>query len=361
MKFGMFAVPVSIDYSEGRESAQEVIEWDLKQAELADQAGIDEMYFAEHYTLGHEPSPSPDIMIAAASQRTKQIRLGAMAHLLPYHNPTALAFRTMWLDHMTGGRYIAGFAPGAYKSDAQLFATGKNNAKMLSEGLDVVDAIWTKQGPFTIDGEYYHVDMPAYSDEIAGPHLRPLQEPRPPVLMTGMSPNSGTLVEAGRRGFYPVSQQVKTDIVKTHWASYSEAAIAAGYTPDRSEWRIVRDFFVADTDEEAREIALNYGLARVWNGYLIPAFKKLGLFPLLVGDVPEEKVTAEYLIDNFFFVGSPETVAEKVRALYGEVGGFGRLCFSAGPYQDAVPQYQRHLELTSTKLRDLLADLDGNN
>lgn len=361
MKFGMFTVPISIEYAEGRETAKEVIDWDLQQAEWADQAGIDEMYFAEHYTLGHEPSPSPDAMIAAASQRTENIKLGAMAHLLPYHNPVSLAFRSMWLDHMTGGRYIAGFAPGAYASDAQLFGTGKNNARMLSEGLDVVDAIWTRKGPFTIDGEFYKVDMPAYDEAIAGPHLTPLQSPRPTVLMTGMSPNSGTLAEAGRRGFSPVSQQVKTDILKTHWDTFANAATSAGHTADRSQWRVVRDFFVADTDAEAREIALSSGLARVWEGYLLPAFKKLGLFPFLVGDTPEELVDIEYLVDNFFFVGSPETVAEKVRALYNELGGFGYLCFSGGPYQDAIPAYKRHLELSSGKLRELLSDLDGNN
>jgi alkanesulfonate monooxygenase SsuD/methylene tetrahydromethanopterin reductase-like flavin-dependent oxidoreductase (luciferase family) len=300
-------------------------------------------------------------MIAAASQRTKQIRLGAMAHLLPYHNPVALAFRSMWLDHMTGGRYIAGFAPGAYASDAQLFGTGKNNPKMLVEGLDIIDAIWTRKGPFTIEGEFWKVDMPAYDEDIAGPHLTPLQSPRPTVLMTGMSPNSRTLEEAGRRGFSPVSQQVSDEILLTHWETFSKAAASAGHTANRSEWRIFRDFFVADTDEEARETALTSGFARNWEGYLIPSFKKLGIFPLLLGDVPEEKVDLEYLVDNFFMVGSPETVAEKIRALYDKVGGFGYLCFGGGAYQDSVPAYKRHLELTGGKLRDLLSDLDGQS
>ncbi|MUL79033.1 LLM class flavin-dependent oxidoreductase [Mycolicibacterium sp. CBMA 226] len=358
MKFGMFTVPISVKYAEGQETAKEVIDWDLQQAEWADQAGIDEVYFAEHYTLGHEPSPSPDVMIAAASQRTNRIRLGAMAHLLPYHNPVALAFRTMWLDHMTDGRYLAGFAPGAYASDAQLFGTGSNNPRMLIEGLDIVDAIWTRKGPFTIEGEFWKVDMPAYDAAIAGPHLAPKQGPRPTVLMTGMSQGSKTLSEAGRRGYSPVSQQVRPDILLTHWETYADAAKSAGHTPDRSEWRIVHDFFVADTDDEARKLAVSSGLARVWEGYLIPSFKKLGIMPLLVGPgVAEEDVDIEYLVDNFFFVGSPETVASKVRELYEYTGGFGYLCFSGGPYQDAIPGYQRHLELTNGPLRELLSDL----
>jgi alkanesulfonate monooxygenase SsuD/methylene tetrahydromethanopterin reductase-like flavin-dependent oxidoreductase (luciferase family) len=160
MRFGVFSIPFTIEYAEGRASAKEVIDWDMQIVKWADQYGIDEAFFAEHYTLGHEPSPAPDLMIAAASQVTKEIKLGAAAHLLPYHNPIALAYRMMWLDHMTGGRYIAGVAPGAYPSDAQLFGTGNNNPKMMAEALDIIEAIWTKPGPFTINGEFWNVDMP---------------------------------------------------------------------------------------------------------------------------------------------------------------------------------------------------------
>jgi alkanesulfonate monooxygenase SsuD/methylene tetrahydromethanopterin reductase-like flavin-dependent oxidoreductase (luciferase family) len=96
----------------------------------------------------------------------------------------------------------------------------------------------------------------------------------------------------------------------------------------------------------------------VWEGYLIPSFKKLGILPLLVGPgVAEEDINIEYLVDKFFFVGSPETVAAKIRELYDYTGGFGYLCFSGGPYQDAIPAYQRHLELTNGPLREMLADL----
>ncbi|WP_432514392.1 LLM class flavin-dependent oxidoreductase, partial [Kineococcus sp. SYSU DK001] len=124
MKFGILNIPYASQYAAGRESAADVIARDLRVTRWADQYGLDEAFFAEHYTLGMEPSPAPDVMIAAASQVTRNIKLGAGAHLLPYHHPVALAHRMLWLDHLTGGRYIAGVAPGAYPSDAQLFGTG---------------------------------------------------------------------------------------------------------------------------------------------------------------------------------------------------------------------------------------------
>src|SRR6185436_515959 len=127
MKFSAFAVPYSLDYPDGRRSVKEVIDWDLQVAQWCDEYGWAEIFFAEHYTLGRETSPAPDLMIAAASQLTTRVKLGAAAHLLPYHNPIALAHRLLWLDHMTNGRYIAGFAPGSYPTDAQLFGTGDDN------------------------------------------------------------------------------------------------------------------------------------------------------------------------------------------------------------------------------------------
>src|SRR3954452_11223003 len=117
MDFSLFMTPYVPAYVDGRRTAAEVIDWDLQLAEWADEYGLTGAFFAEHYTIGYEPSPAPDLMIAAASQRTERIKLGAAAHLLPYHNPAGLAHRLMWLDHMTKGRYIAGFAPGSYPTD----------------------------------------------------------------------------------------------------------------------------------------------------------------------------------------------------------------------------------------------------
>ena len=90
-----------------------------------------------------------------------------------------------------------------------------------------------------------------------------------------------------------------------------------------------RDIWVADTDEEAREGALNGMLGRAWREYLLPLFS-YGAYPFVKfmkhdESMPDEDVTPEYLVDNLWIVGSPETVARKLRELYKTVGGFGTL------------------------------------
>ncbi|MGV9870836.1 LLM class flavin-dependent oxidoreductase [Rhodococcus koreensis] len=358
MKIGIISVPYALDYSAGLESVRDVIDWDLQAVQWADQYNLDEFYFAEHYTLAREACPAPDLMIAAASQVASRIKLGALGHLLPYHNPVALAHRMMWLDHMTGGRYVAGVAPGAFPSDAQLFGTGKNNPEMLAEALDIVQSIFTKDGPWRIDGKYWTADMPAYSESFHGPHLKPLQQPHPEILMTGMQPVSPTLTQAGQRGFSPVSQEVCTDALVQHWETYTAAAEAAGHEADRGRWRVVRDFWVADTDEEARDAVLNGPMGRTWAEHNLPTFNNLGIGHLLAGSaISPDELSLEWMVDNFFLVGSPDTVAEKIRALYDSVGGFGTLLTAThgrGPNPEA---FRRSLELMGTEVAARLADL----
>ncbi|MBO0678371.1 LLM class flavin-dependent oxidoreductase [Mycolicibacterium sp. S2-37] len=357
MKFGLFNIPYSRGYSAGRRTPAQVIDWDLTITKWADQNGWDEVYFAEHYTLGGEPSPAPDVMIAAASQVTTRIKLGAAAHLLAYHNPISLAHRIMWLDHMTGGRYIAGFAPGAFPSDAQLFNTGKKNPEMMTEAIGIIEDIWTKKGPFRIEGQFWTVDMPAYDDDIHGPHLTPLQK-RIPVIMTGMQAKSPTLAVAGENGYFPMSQQVHSSVLREHWATYAAAAESTGHRPDRADWRICRDVLVADTDEQARDAYLNGSMGDLWGTYNIPTFIKLGLGELVTGGtIPQEELSAEWMVDDFHLVGSPQTVAAKIEALYEEVGGFGSLISFGHEYVDDPDVYRKSFELVGAEVAPLVSHL----
>jgi alkanesulfonate monooxygenase SsuD/methylene tetrahydromethanopterin reductase-like flavin-dependent oxidoreductase (luciferase family) len=361
VQFGLFSIPLQLDYfPSGGRTPKQIIDWDLQTARWADEYGVAEMWFAEHYTLGTEPSPAPDLMIAAASQLTKNLRLAAGAHLLPYHNPVSLAHRLMWLDHMTGGRYIAGFAQGAYPTDGHLFDLPDMPVRleMMREAQEIILAIWTREEPFRIEGRHWTVDVPEYDELWRGPHLKPLQQPHPPVAITGASRKSGSLIGAGKRGFMPASQHVTSEILRAHWETYSTAATDAGHTPQRSEWRVLRDTFVADTDAEAREQFINGPGGRDWRDWMIPLFKELGLTSELAGDdVDPDDVTVEYLVDNMLLVGSVETVLERATAMQRETGGFGVALSFIHDYSENPEPYRRHLELLGREVTPRAAEL----
>jgi alkanesulfonate monooxygenase SsuD/methylene tetrahydromethanopterin reductase-like flavin-dependent oxidoreductase (luciferase family) len=372
MDFGIFSTPYSVGYLNGTRTARDVIAWDLQLTRWADELGLAEAFFAEHFTIGYEPSPSPDMMIAAASQVTERIKLGAAAHLLPYHHPVNLAHRLMYLDHMTGGRYIAGFAPGAFPTDAQLFATNGHNQEMMVEAIEIVKAIWTRPGPYRIEGKYWTVDMPEYSEQWGGPHLKMLQSPGPEVVMTGTQPQSPTFAEAAKHGFSPMSQQVNPETLRAQWEFYESNALEHGHRPDRASWRLVRDTFVADTDDEARQLVLEGAFGSTWESHILPAFKMLrpggdGKAPMALGHLMIEPgmelddLTVEWLVDNFFLVGSPETVADKVVALNDAVGGFGEVVTITFDYSDQPEVYRRSLELLATEVAPRLTDVGARS
>ena len=79
----------------------ELIEW-------LDHLGYDEAWIGEHHSAGWELIASPEIMIAAAAERTRHIMLGSGVTSLPYHHPLLVANRFVQLDHMTRGRAMLG-------------------------------------------------------------------------------------------------------------------------------------------------------------------------------------------------------------------------------------------------------------
>ncbi|NDD98485.1 MAG: LLM class flavin-dependent oxidoreductase, partial [Actinobacteria bacterium] len=91
---------------------------DLDFAAHLDRLGFDEFWCGEHHSSGWEMIASPEMFLAAAGQRTHNIRLGTGVISLPYHHPFNVAQRIVQLDHMTKGRAMFGTGPGALPSDA---------------------------------------------------------------------------------------------------------------------------------------------------------------------------------------------------------------------------------------------------
>jgi alkanesulfonate monooxygenase SsuD/methylene tetrahydromethanopterin reductase-like flavin-dependent oxidoreductase (luciferase family) len=348
MDIGMFMVPFRFPGTD----IQAGFEWDLQSVRWADEFGLSEVWFGEHFTLGWEPSCAPELYIAAAARETTQIRLATGAHLLPYHNPVALAHRLMLLDHHTGGRLMVGVGAGAYPSDAALFGVDpKDTREMMAESLDIIQRIWTSEKPTAFDGKYWKLGAPPYDEFLRGPHLRPLQQPHPPIALAGLSPNSGTLYEAGAGGYIPLSFGVASDYLAGHWYRYVEGAEAAGRLPDRNEWRVACNVFVADTDEDAFRFCVDGAMGRAFRDWLIPGYTAGGFLPIMAPELSRpEDATPEWFARNKWLVGSPDTVVEKLEQDLEISGGFGQIILLAHEYRDDPEPWRRNLELLGTEV-----------
>src|SRR3546814_3810197 len=93
---------------------------DVELLEWLDHLGYDEAWIGEHHSAGWEIIASPELIIAAAAERTKHIKLGTGVTSLPCHNPFLVAQRFVQLDHMTRGRVMLGCGPGALTPDANM-------------------------------------------------------------------------------------------------------------------------------------------------------------------------------------------------------------------------------------------------
>jgi alkanesulfonate monooxygenase SsuD/methylene tetrahydromethanopterin reductase-like flavin-dependent oxidoreductase (luciferase family) len=358
MKFGALLMPSHPPERSIREGQR----GDLEELERLDALGFEEAWIGEHFTAAWEPCPAPDLLIAQALTRTKRIRLGPLGHLLPYHHPVELAHRAAYLDHMAGGRYQLGVGISALPTDHDLFGldpSGGRNRRMTFEAIEIMTRLWT-EGARDFQGEFWSMGEPRSDFSTLAYHLDPYQKPHPPLAIAGLTPGSDNHKLAGEKGYLPVSLGIDPDasVTAQHWDAVVEGATRAGRVPDRNDWRIIRDVYVAPTDTEARDLAIGGVMGRCWREFLLPIYLGLGLGRFLKRDpsMPDEAVDLEYLADNLWFVGSPRTVAGRIADLQARTGGFGHLLIVSYDATGELQAWERSLRLLMEEVRPLLDD-----
>jgi len=358
MEFGYFAMP-SHPPERGLKDGHD---WDLQVLRWLDDLGYAEAWIGEHHTAPWEPHPSPDLLIAQALLQTSRIRLGPGGFLLPYHHPAELANRVAMLDHLAGGRLNFGIAASGLPSDWAMFhvdGLSGVNRDMTREALEIILKLWTAQEPFTHEGRFWKVSAPETMFGFLKPHIRPLQSPHPPIGVAGLSKNSDTLKLAGERGFLPMSLNLNPAYVASHWDSVEAGARRSGLTPNRKDWRLVREVFVAETDEEAWRLSVDGMMGRMMGEYFLPLLANFGFKDYLKHhpDVPDSDVTVEYCARHNWLVGSPRTVAEKLERIHQEVGGFGSLLVFGFDYAENPEAWRTSLGLLAEEVLPKLGHL----
>ncbi len=358
MQFGYFTMP-----SHPPERApKDANDWDLQTLRWLDDLGYTEAWIGEHHTAPWEPNPAPDLLVAQALMQTSCIRLGPGGFLLPFHHPAELANRVAMLDHLSGGRLNFGVAASGLPSDWQMFhVDGMSgvNREMTREALDIILKLWSSEAPFDYQGKFWNVSQPAEMFGTLRPHIRPLQQPHPPIGVAGLSKNSDTLKIAGEHGFLPLSLNLNPAYVASHWDAVEEGARRSGRTPDRANWRLVREVFVAETDAEAWRLSAGGMMGRMMREYFLPLLGNFGFLDYLkhAPDVPDSDVTAEYCARHNWVVGSPNTVVEKLARVYDEVGGFGQILVFGFDYADNPEAWRTSLGLLAEEVVPRVAHL----
>ncbi|MPZ24728.1 MAG: LLM class flavin-dependent oxidoreductase [Dehalococcoidia bacterium] len=328
MDYGLFSMPLhppERDKTEG-------YELDIETFVLADKLGYSEGWMGEHFTIPWESIPAADLFIANVLPRTERIKLGTGVVLLPMHNPVDTAMRIAFLDHLARGRFYFGIGSGGAPTDFEMWGIDNQageHRERTREAIDIILRVWEAQEPFTYQGKFWNVTIPKPRPEVPlAHHIRPYQQPHPPIAVAGLHRNSETLTMAGERGWIPMSiNYLPARNLVSHWETVEDGARRQGKVADRRQWRIAREVYVAETDAKAREEVLNGPMRRGFEEYMRGILSSLGSVDLYKTDpdMPDEAVDTEYVTDNIWIVGSPDTVTEKIRTLYNDVGGFGTI------------------------------------
>jgi len=266
------------------------------------------------------------------------------------------------LDHLCRGRFYWGIGTRAIPTDLQLYGLDPSDrqgvGERAAEVLDVVLKIWQNEGKFEHHGKYFDISAPELDlVKERGLHMKPFQQPHPPISAAATTIRSDSIRNAGLQGWIPMSSPtLSVPNLTGHWEEYEAGAISAGRTANRSNWHIARDVLVAPTAQEARERA-NAILVHNYQTHQEPNRQP----SLLAGskndpDMPDEAINVEYLMDNVWIVGDPQECADQIRKIHGEVGGFGTLLTVT---QDPDNHQWQHecLELLKNDVGPRIADL----
>jgi alkanesulfonate monooxygenase SsuD/methylene tetrahydromethanopterin reductase-like flavin-dependent oxidoreductase (luciferase family) len=188
MEFGVFILAQQRGY---HQSSQQVIQNSIEQTVVAEQAGFDTAWYAEHHFNNYSLSPSPLMMIAHMAARTQRIRLGSAVCILPLYHPARFLAEVGFVDTVSNGRLELGIGSGYQEFEFERFGVKiEESGAIYNEFLDIIPKGLT-QKIVEYDGQY--LKLPPSSIAV-----RPVQSPMPPLWIT--SGNPATLGRGVREG-----------------------------------------------------------------------------------------------------------------------------------------------------------------
>jgi probable LLM family oxidoreductase len=265
----------------------------VAQGVLADEVGIDFIGLGEHHT-NDWPLPAADVVLAAIAARTTRIRVGSAVTVLSSDDPVRVFQRYSTLDALSNGRAEVILGRGSSIESFPLFGYDLADYEELFEEKTALFAELIKGGPVTWQGK----TRAALVDQDVVPHAE--HGPFPVWIGVGGSPQS--VIRAARHGFSLMLAIIGGSPARFAPFSqlYREALESFGRDP--LPIGVHSPGHVAATDEQAYE--------EFWPRYVevIRSIGKTRGFPVPT----EESFAREIGPSGALYVGSPETVAQKI-------------------------------------------------
>lgn len=160
----------------------------LRRAQWVETLGFDAVMLPDHlvdWTNPAQPWYDAWTALAAIAQSTERIRLGTAVTQIPLRNPAMLARQVLTLDQISHGRIELGLGTGLTIDPSYTMGGFPNwspaeRAERFGEYLELVSLLLSQETT-TFHGRYYQAES-----AIMNP--RPIQQPRPPLMVAALGP-----------------------------------------------------------------------------------------------------------------------------------------------------------------------------
>jgi alkanesulfonate monooxygenase SsuD/methylene tetrahydromethanopterin reductase-like flavin-dependent oxidoreductase (luciferase family) len=224
---------------------------------LAERLGFDVAWLAEiHFGGAFSLLSSPLMVVPAAAQRTRRIRIGTAVTLLPLHHPLSCAEQAATADLLSGGRLEFGVGRGSIPTQFHGFGlpVAESRARF-DEALEIIRLAWTRER-FSYQGTFYQVENLAVVP-------KPLQRPHPPLRVAVHTPES--FAHIGDRGLPIYSGTTTTPLpqLRECMALYRAHLDAGGHPWQSDQMALMLPVHVGATGAAARD-AMRPGVHRYY-------------------------------------------------------------------------------------------------
>jgi probable LLM family oxidoreductase len=312
----------------------------LEEIALADRSGLYSFGIGEHHRSEYYDS-APQVILAAAAARTERIRLGSAVKVLSADDPVRVFQQFATLDLISGGRIDLVVGRGSFTEAFPLFGLDLHDYDSLFE--EKLDLLLRLRDSVEVTWSGRH--RPPLDHQSVYP--RPLQDPLPIWVGVGGTPESfaragllGLPLMVAIIGGEPRQFAPLIDL-------YRRAGAHAGHAPERLQVGLHVFGFVAESTQAAADT-----IYPGWHRMFTAVSRERGFAP-----PSRAQFDATSGPDGAFFLGDPQTVADKIRRVAEQVGGVDRLSLQMTNPLLAHEDLLRGIELLGTEVAPLVADV----
>jgi alkanesulfonate monooxygenase SsuD/methylene tetrahydromethanopterin reductase-like flavin-dependent oxidoreductase (luciferase family) len=218
----------------------------LDEMTYCEELGLDGVVFNEHHYSSYGTMPSPNLIAAALSQRTKRIKIGVLGNILPLRDhPVRVAEEYAMIDCLSNGRLIAGFVRGIPAEYVWYGVNPEESRGRFQEAYDLIMTAWTNS-VWSFEGEFYNL-----KDCAIWP--RPVQQPHPPIWIAARSAES---IEWCVKRHLPCAQVYQTTgQIEDTFNYYRSKAKEDGWEAQPDDFILCRHIYIDESNKKAQEIA----------------------------------------------------------------------------------------------------------